>query len=308
MLSRSLLPTIIIAAAAVLASGCNMQKLTANQTADLLLMGSISLERESDMQFAREALPGGLKTMETFLVASPDNESLHLLLTRGYTTYAFAFLEGEAEKGQFKLSQDELDELNRRAVLHYMRARDYGFMLLDKPEFEDAAKSGRFDDAKARLKQMEEEDVEGLFWVAQAWGSAINLRQEDPDMLDGLELVEAIMDRMLELDDDYYFAGPHLLKAVYLTSKPPMFGGDPEKAKEHFEIAMARHGDQLLLIPYLYGRFYGAQKQDVKTFNRMMKHVLEADLESYPDQMLANEIARDRARFWVANSSELFFE
>lgn len=310
MPSRSLLVVTIVATLVVglAAPGCNLQQLTANQTADLLLSGSVALERESDLEFARDALPGSLKTVETFLVSSPDNAALQLLLARGYTTYALAFLEGDADKGQFSLPDDELDTLKRRAVLHYMRARDYGFMLLDKPEFERAAREGRTADAKELLGEMEQDDVEALFWIAQAWGSAINLRQEDPEMLDALELVEAIMDTMLKLDDDYYFAGPHLLKAVYLASKPPMFGGDPAGAQEHFEIAMERHGEQFLLIPFMYGRFYGAQAQDHKTFNRMMKQVLDADPSRYPDQRLANEVARDRARFWVAHAGEIFYE
>ena len=36
--------------------------------------------------------------METFLVTTPENEHLLLLLTRGYYVYAFAFLEGAAKR------------------------------------------------------------------------------------------------------------------------------------------------------------------------------------------------------------------
>jgi hypothetical protein len=87
-----------------------------------------------------------------------------------------------------------------------------------------------------------------------------------------------------------------------------MFGGNPELAKELFERGMKSHGDQNLLIPYLYARFYATQTQDRELFNSLMAGILEADVTAHPDLRLNNEIARARARFWVENVQELFFE
>ena len=51
-------------------AGCNLNKLTANATAGMLEYGSIAMEREADLEFARDAFPASLKTLETFLVSS----------------------------------------------------------------------------------------------------------------------------------------------------------------------------------------------------------------------------------------------
>ena len=69
----------------------------------------------------------------------------------------------------------------------------------------------------------------------------------------------------------------------------------PEEAKKHFEIAYKRHGDNNLLVAYMYGRFYAVAVQDRALFNKMMKQVLDADPSKHPDLRLTNEIARDRA-------------
>ena len=39
-------------------AGCNMNKITANMTAGPIRMGSIALDRESDLLFAEQAIPG----------------------------------------------------------------------------------------------------------------------------------------------------------------------------------------------------------------------------------------------------------
>ena len=293
----------------LLSTGCDFQRLATNQTADVLYEGSIVLEREPDVQLARDAMPASLKTMETFLVSAPDNEKLLELLAKGFYSYAFAFLEADLEVAQYSgATEAEIKELNRRCVLHYTRARDYGFMLLDVPEVKDAALSGDEKALAQALKNLDEDHVRGLFWVGYGWASAINLSQDDPDMVARLGVVEAIMRRVEQLDDNYFDSGVHYFFGVLYSSRPEMFGGDPEKAKQHFDIALERNGDKNLMIPFLYARFWATQTQNKDVFQNMMNRVLEADLNAHPDRRLNNAVAQKRARFWMNNMDELIFE
>jgi hypothetical protein len=287
---------------------CNLNKITTDSTAPVLANGSVALDRESDLQFAREALPASLKTLETFLINSPDNPDLLLLLAKGFNSYAYGFVEADLEKARLSGSQDEVDRLSRRAVLHYLRARTYGFTLLDFPELEDAALNGDLDKAARLVKDLEKDDAPALFWTTQAWGAAVSLAQDDPDMVASLPMIELFLNRLLKLNPNYFAGSPMALAGTYHASRPAMFGGNPDKAKESFEKGMKAHGDRNLLIPYLYARFYATQVQDRALFNELMVKVLEADVTQYPDLRLQNEIARERARFWVENSQELFFE
>jgi hypothetical protein len=292
----------------VLLGGCNLERFTTNTTAPVLANGAVALDQESDLEFARDALPASLKTLETFLVSSPDNPELLFLLTRGFNSYAFAFLERDLERAQLTGPQERIDALTRRSVLHYLRARAYGFRLLEYPELEAAALDGHVAELKWRLAELTVEDVPALFWLTQAWAAAINLAQDDPDMVGALPVVEALLERILELDRGYMKGMPLAVYGTYHASRPPMFGGDPEKARAAFEEAVRDYGDENLLVCYLYGRFYGAQTQDRAVFNKMMAKVLDADVEKIPALRLNNEVARDRARFWVTRADELFFE
>jgi hypothetical protein len=292
------------------ASGCSLQTITVNQTADVLWEGRTALESEPDPQFAREALPASLKTVETFLASSPDNEKLLRICAKGYFSYAFAFLEGDLMRGQAGTAeQEELDTLQRRAVIHYMKSHRYGLRLLDNAEFEKAAT--QLDHAKVvkLLKEMDEDDVPGLFWTAYGWGSAANLAQNNTDLVAALPIVQAIMERTLELDKDFFYSGAHLFFGVYYGSRPPMFGGNPELAKEHFEKATKQDGDKNLLIPALYARFYATAPgvQDRELFERILNEVVERDVQQYPNLRLNNEIAKQRAEFWLDQGDDLFY-
>ncbi|MFP4597430.1 MAG: TRAP transporter TatT component family protein [Persicimonas sp.] len=294
----------------VTASGCSLQRLTVNQTADVLWDGRAAMESEPDPQFAREALPGSLKTLETFLESAPENERLLRLLARGYFAYAFAFLEGDLMRAELSgATSGELEDIESRTVTHYMKSHRYGLRLLGDDEFADAMRGLDTERVEKLLAEMDDDDVPGLFWSAYGLGSAANLSQDDSDMIAALPIVEATMRRVLELDETFYYSGTHLFFGVYYGSRPPMFGGDPKRAREHFERAMEQHGDKNLLIPALYARFYAtaAGVQDRELFEQLLNGVLEADPERYPELRLNNEIARRRAQFWLDRADELFY-
>ena len=298
----------ILAAGLVASSGCSLQKMTVRQTAKVLGKGAVTLDRESDPKFARQALPASLKTFESLLVSDPDNTRLLKLCAEGYFSYAFGFLEMDLARAQVELAEEhEIEELTERAVDHYLRARDYGFRLLDRPALEKAAKKPNVEKVKEILKKVEKEDVPGLFWAAYGWGSAINLAQQDPNMVAKLPVVEAMMNRVEKLDETFYDAGVHVFFGVYYASRPKMAGGNPEKAKKHFETAMKLAGDKNLIIPFLYGRYYGAQTQNRELFDEMMQKVLTKDLDKHPNRRLNNSIAQERAEFWTRNADELFY-
>ncbi len=285
--------------------GCNLNRLTANTTAGMLEYGSVAMDREADIEFARHAFPASLKTLETFLVSSPDNEHLLLLLARGYNSYAFGILEGDLDHAKIEGPDERIEDIVRRAKIHYLRGREYGFRLLNKPALKDAAFSDDFATLDAELAKLEKDDMPGLFWAAYGWASATNLSIDDPDLIAALPVVERLMGRAYELDPGYNEGSPILFWAVYNASKPEMAGGDPAVAKKYFDEAMAAHGESNLLAAFLYARFYCAQTQDRKLFDELMNKIAAADVSKYPDTRLMNEIARDRARFWSAHVEEI---
>ncbi len=295
-----------VAALGVVTMGaCNVKKFTADTTAKNLEFGSVAMDREADLEFARYAFPASLKTLETFLVASPSNRSLLLLLARGYNAYAFGIVEADLERAQLDGPEEAVQQLSRRAKIHYLRAREYGYRWLDRPKLEEAARKGELEALDAELAKLEAKDAPGLFWTVYGWASAVNLAKDDASMMAGLPAIERLMGRMYELDPHYNAGAPYALLGVYHSSKPEALGGEPAKAKAYFDQGMAEHGEENLLLPYLYARYYAPMVQDRKLFDAMIAKVAGADVTAHPDLRLTNEIARDRARFWSTRADEL---
>src|SRR5439155_6103917 len=88
-----------------------------------------------DPELIRAAAPFSLKLIESLLADNPGHRGLHLAATRGFTQYAYAFLQQEAEE----LEEQDLaraQALQERARRIYHRARDYGLrgLALGRPE------------------------------------------------------------------------------------------------------------------------------------------------------------------------------
>src|SRR5688500_7550046 len=96
------LPGLILLVAALGASGCDLQKFTADSTSKVLIKARPSLQMESDYEMAARALPASLKTVEGFWVVSPDNPNFIKMLTEGYCQYASGFVEDEVEVAEGK--------------------------------------------------------------------------------------------------------------------------------------------------------------------------------------------------------------
>jgi hypothetical protein len=80
---------------------------------------------DDDPELVRDALPFGLKTMESLLAVVPDHEGLLLTLCKGFTMYSNAFVQAE---GDLLVNSDytRATQLHERALKLYLRARGYG--------------------------------------------------------------------------------------------------------------------------------------------------------------------------------------
>src|SRR5262249_14581419 len=71
--------------------------MTVGMTAPVAKISSVAFNAESDVELAREASPGQIKTAEGFLAADPDNRTLLEVVSQSYVEYTFGFLEDELE-------------------------------------------------------------------------------------------------------------------------------------------------------------------------------------------------------------------
>jgi hypothetical protein len=250
-----------------------------------------ALSAEPDMVQGREAAASLLVMLEGFIRSDSDNTRLRRAAAQAYGSFAFGFLE-----------QDEPE----RAKNLYLRGRDHGLHVLRaRPGFPKGlnAETSAF---QKYLQSLGKDDLPLLFWTAYCWSGWVNLSRTDPDAIADLPRVEAMMTRALAIDPKFFYGGPELFFGVYLGSRSPMMGGNPQKAKGHFERAIAASGGKFLMAKLLYARYYAVQYQEKKLFLKMLDEVENAPKDILPDQALANAIARSQARDLRRQAEELF--
>ncbi|WP_158675459.1 TRAP transporter TatT component family protein [Thiohalobacter thiocyanaticus] len=282
----------LLALFVLMSGGCSMNQLVVRSSMGLMEESIRAMHRETDLELARAAMPANLKMLEGMIEADPGNARLRVHAAEGYYGYSFAFVEP--------------DDPERAAGL-YARCRDYGAAALARTGFDHDLTGTPLRELEQALQQTDSGQVPALFWTASCWAKHIDLNRDDPRSIARLGRAAALMQRVLELDPDYYHGGPHLFFGVYYGSRPPMLGGDPERSREHFEAARASSDDRLLLANVLQAEFLDRQLMDRDAFHERLTGVLDTAVADGPSQLaFINQVARERARWLLTHEDEWF--
>lgn len=290
-----------------LSLGCSLRQMALRETAAIMAQAMPAFEKDWNIDFVETALPGSIKLMEGLLESDKGNADLLFMLAQAYTAYAFVFVEDRLGQAETEAREDEAAALNRKGREMYMRGYRYGLRLLEqrRPGLRAALKQGgqALDQA---LKACDAEDLRGLFWTGMPLAGAVNLARDDVEMIAFMPKARALVGRVLELDERYYHAGPHMIYGALFGSVGTMLGGDPEKGRQHFEKALSLTGRRFLMVQVMYARTAAVQLQDRALFEKLLGEVMAADLSIFPEQKLANAAAKRRARRLLAQAGELF--
>jgi len=183
-------PISIVLILVLLVSGCSIKKVAVNAMADAIAQSGDTYAGDNDIDFVGQATPFGLKTMEGLLQEAPEHRGLLLATTRGFTQYAYVFIEqpaNEIEAFDVALAYRQ----RNRARLMYLRARDYGLRGLEVQHPQVTTTILRNPDEALSAATLE--DVSLLYWTAAAWASSISLSKDDPAAVADLPVVEAIL-------------------------------------------------------------------------------------------------------------------
>jgi hypothetical protein len=276
---------------AIFSVGCSFQKIALRSTSGIFAYGVQALYDETDLPLAEQAMASNLKLLEGFHRADPNNQDILLLLTQGYASFSMGFVE---------------DESKERAKLFYLRARDYGFLMLKQTKaFRDSIPQQE-KEFIATIQKLEKSDLPALYWTAFAWGGWINLSKDNPQAIFDLGKVKAMMQKVIDLDETYFYGTAHLFFGTIYGSLPRMLGGDPEKAKIHFEKCLSISNKKLMLAYVYLARYYAQPLLNDPLFDEYLNVVLQSQPDVLPDNKLLTSIARDKAQKLMARKEELF--
>jgi predicted anti-sigma-YlaC factor YlaD len=297
-------PRLGVALLAILLSSCSIRSIAVNKLGDALAGGSSSFASDDDPELVGEAIPFGLKTMEGLLLESPRHKGLLLAVTRGFTEYAYGYVQLEADYVEAK-DLARATELRERARKLYLRARDYGVrgLEVDLPGLRAALAR----DPAAGLAKTRKDDAELLYWTAVAWAGAMSLKINDSEVTADQSIVDAMARRALALDEGYDLGAIHDFFISWEAGRSSI-GGSVEKAREHFERALALAGGKRAW-PYVgCAESISVKNQNKAEFTEMLEKALAIDAIQPSDQRLSNLLAQKRARWLLGRVDELFVE
>lgn len=280
------------AAFAMLAlSGCSTSQLVARGASPLIDQGMSAMNRETDIELARASIPANLKMLDALLLLDPGNTAYRVQAAMGFYGYTLGFVESTDPE---------------RARGLYRRALDHALVALEGTGVPQSVLTGDAAALEQALAKLDARAVPALFWTASAWGKWIELQLDDPARLAELPRVEALMRRVLALDETYYYGGAHIFFGAYYGGRAPMFGGDFARAAQHFDRAAELNRNQLLWVDVYRARYLLRQAGERDAFHAALSRVAVAPVGTDPELNLANALARQAAAELLAREEELF--
>jgi hypothetical protein len=242
---------------------CTPRQLVVDQLGAMLTAGMDRLEQNGDVALVEDGLPGQITLLEALLVSDPFDERLQLLLARLYAAQGLLFLEPQAEAAAWEVTvpwntvapPPALNEVKPQLTRAFLRGAAHALSVLEARRPGSGGQLANIRQIGPYLQAAGEADVPALFWYALNLGGWVNHQLDDLGAVAKAHVAERVMRRVIELKPDYYHGFAHLFLIAYYGSRPPMLGGSPTAAQEHYE-AFNRIADApLLLAKVYYGRY-----------------------------------------------------
>jgi hypothetical protein len=300
--------TVATVLGAVLSLGaCSLKKLALRSVADTMSGTGTVYSSDDDPELVRDAIPFALKTMEQLADALPDHFGIRVGLARTCASLAVGFFKEDAERAEDK-SVALSRPMFRRAKKMALRARNYALQAFDlrAPGGREALLHGAEPQQQAVLARMQKGDVELLYWLGASWAAAISTGKDDMELVGQLPRVGRVMERALVLDESWDEGALHEFFILFDSGRGVDQGGGPKKAEAHYKRALEL-GQNKKLSPHVsLAETVMVDAQNKPEFKRLLKIVVDADVDKYPAYRLVNILAHRRAEWLLQRTDELF--
>jgi predicted anti-sigma-YlaC factor YlaD len=297
-------PASLVLPALLALGGCSLGQLAVNRVGDAIAQGGDSFASDSDPELIQAAAPFSLKLMESLLAESPEHRGLLLAAARGFTQYAYAFVQQDADEAEARDTAAAL-ALRLRARRLYARAREYGLRALE------AAHPGfraRLEAEPARaLAGLAREDAQCLYWTTVSWAAVISLSKDSATAIAGLRPLDLMVARLQELDPDMDHGALHAFLIGYEMSRPGARDRE-QAARFHFERALRLSGSQSAGPFVAWAETVCVATRNRREFVAALEHAAAIDPEARPEWRLENTVMQRRARWLLGQVDELFLE
>ena len=285
----------------LLVLACSPKRYALNRVADALSStgGGSAFARDDDPELIRDAVPFALKMMESLSDELDDHVGLRLGMARGFTQYAYAFLQQPAELGA---PPDQARAEMMRARRLYLRARAYGL---------DGLKLARGISPKelrtpSGLARLQTNDVQLLYWTLAPWAAAIAANKRDLELVGDVPLIANLLDRALQLDEAYAQGALHEFAITFDPSRPE--GTTLQNQKQHFERCRQLAEGEKISYLVTYAQAVSGPAQNKREYEALLKEAASFDVDQPKARKhrLENVLAQRRAVWLLAHEDDVF--
>jgi predicted anti-sigma-YlaC factor YlaD len=292
----------LVLLSAILLSGCAVKRYAINQLGNALAGAGSTFASDDDPELIRAAVPFSLKLIESLLAENPRHEGLLLAAAQGFTQYAYAFVQEDADELE-DTDKVKATAMRARAAKLYLRARSYGLRGLEikHPAFAERLKAN----PKEAVKELKKSEAPLMYWTAISWGAALSA-SHDFMMIPEIPRFEALIDRVLEMDEAYDQGTVHTFMVTYEMSRLNAKADKAARAKEHFDRAVALGGGHQAGPLVAYAEFVLVAQKNKTEFQNMLRQALRLDINASPANRELNLAVQRRARWLLSRTDKLF--
>lgn len=246
---------------------------------------------QDDPETVRQGVPAYLIMLDSLVLQSPNDAAILQASASLHSAYAGLFAQNPL---QAKRLSSKARQQSRKALCKRLPT------ICDHD-------GGPLSEFQTSLAEVNAKDIAYLYTYGSAWATWMQANKGDWNAVADLPRVEAIMMRIVAIDESYEWGRAHLYLGVINSQLPATLGGQPEKGRVHFEKAIALSGGQDLIAKVELARNYARLVFDKTLHDQLLNEVLTTPT-TISALTLSNTLAREAASELLATSAEYFEE
>jgi predicted small secreted protein len=254
-------------------------------------LGSAVLNSE-DPATVRDGLPAYLLLLDGLIAGQKpgDKSNAGVLLAAAQLNGAYAgnFTQGDAIRAK-RLSKKSLD---------YAKAA----VCLSDTELCSALDN----DIDAFITAVNHDSNTALMYgLASSWAGYLQSNSEDWGAIADLPKVEALLMRVVSLDEKHERGLPYVYLGVINSLRPEGLGGKPEVGRAYFEKAIAISDGKNLYAKTALAQYYARLVFNQELHDRLLNEVINANPKAI-GYTLINTLAQDQAKQLLVSGKDYF--
>ena len=281
------LKALLLLISSVALSGCTViVSSAANGLAENL---SVAILNQDDPELVRAGAPSYLLLLDSFVEGSPNNPDILAAAATLYATYGAVFANDEVRASR----------LTTRARRYALNAMCESY--LPACGWPDAT----YDEFVATLSDIRPKKAEFLYTYGFASLAYLRAHSSDVNSIAELPQIEALLSHYLDISGDAVNSSAYTYMGILLTLRPAAAGGQPERAREYCEKAIALTDGKDLGAKVEYAKGYAKKLYEREMHDQLLNEVMAAD--PYQDGFtLGNVLAQEEAAVLLAEADDYF--